>query len=209
MDGDSIALLYLLTALSALVVLVICACAAAWATRDRWMGRSGRRAVAAGAFRSAVVTTDRERQHRRWLVLATAILSLGWAILTFFFFAPAGAIGGLFLGLVELGTGQDDRFFWLSLGAASLSALPLTIAIVVSALLLVQRSEEAPRIGAGTAIYSAVHHGALVLLGLGYAVLAPGPSLDGLAEFTAAAAAPGLLLAAMMATSALLARRDV
>lgn len=199
--------LYLFGAFATFALLAVAAGVLAWASRDRWIGRAGRKAVmAGGAFRSAEVTTDPRRQHRRWLVLATAVLTLGWAIVTFFFFAPAGAIGSLLLGVADIAS-RDGRGFWLALGAASLNAIPLTIAMVVSALLLVQRSEQASKVGVGAAIYSATHHGALIVLGLLYAAFS---RLDEeLAWFTVIAASPGLLLAAMTAASALLTRRDV
>lgn len=206
-EPEAIGYLYLLAAFAVFVVLAIAAGVLAWVSKDRWMGATGRRVVAAGgAFRATEVTTDPKRQHRRWLVLATAVLSMGWAILTFFFFAPAGAIGSLLMGVVDIAS-RDGRGFWLALGVAAIDAIPLTIALVVSSLLLVQRSELGSRVGIGTAIYSATHHGALIVLGILYAVFSD--LGEGLAQLTAVAAAPGLLLAGMTATSALLARRDV
>lgn len=199
--------LYVIGALVMFLALTGAAAAIAWTARDRWVGEPGKRAVAGGAFRSAVVSTSPRRQARGWFVLGTAVLGIAWAILTFFFFAPAGAIGGLFVGVAELGAGDLERGFWLTLGFASLSAVPLTIALVVNGLVMVQRSDSASRVGMGTAAYTALHHGVLVAVGIAYTF---GPDVSNeVAPFTAIAAAPGLVLAAMIAASALLARQDV
>ncbi|MEZ4337868.1 MAG: hypothetical protein R3B82_14715 [Sandaracinaceae bacterium] len=206
-EPETIAYLYLLAAFGVFAVLAAAAGILAWVSNDRWMGATGRRVIqAGGAFRATEVTTDPKQQHRRWLVLGTAVLSMGWAILTFFFFAPAGALGSLIMGVFDIAS-RDGRGFWLALGAASIDAIPLTIALVISSLLLVQRSEQASKVGMGTAIYSAIHHGALVVVGILYAAFSN--LEEGLAVFTVVAAVPGLLLAGLTATSALLARRDV
>ncbi|MCB9595846.1 MAG: hypothetical protein H6719_24205 [Sandaracinaceae bacterium] len=198
---------YMLAALTLFVALTGAATAIAWTARDRWIGEPGKRAVAGGAFRSAVVSTSPRRQGRAWFVLGTAVLGIAWAILTFFFFAPAGALGGFLIGVGELGNAGHDRGFWLTLAFASISAIPLTVALVANGLVMVQRSDHASRVGMGTAAYAALHHGVLVAVGILYSF---GDDVgDGLAPFTAIAASPGLVLAAMIAASALLARRDV
>ncbi|MBX3275392.1 MAG: hypothetical protein KF729_34315 [Sandaracinaceae bacterium] len=202
---DEIGTAYLVMVGTLSLLLAGAAVATAWMTHERWLGAPGRRLLQGGAFRSAGVTTPPRRQVRRFVVLGAAGLMIAWSLLTFFFFAPAGMLAALVATAGELGVTR--AWFWRVLGVAALDALPLTILTIAAAFLLVSRSDQAARLGTYAAIWGAVHHAALIALGLGYELSSSVG--EGLGVFTAVAAALGLALSALSATAALLTRRDV
>lgn len=202
---DEIGTAYLVMVGTLFLLLAGAVAATAWRTHDRWLGAAGRRLVPGGAFRSAGVTTPPRRQLRRFVVLSVAGLMIAWSFVTFFFFAPAGALASL-MSISGAFAGSGGWFYGV-LWLASLDALPLTILTIAAAFLLVSRSDQAARLGTYAAIWGAVHHAALIALGLGFSLSTPFGEEAG--AFTAVAAALGLALSALSATAALLTRRDV
>lgn len=108
-------------------------------------------AVVWAVLRSA---EDRWRPgNLRWTVAGISIVTIAWGLFTSMVLAPAGGLGWLVL--------HEQSWIWNAIGVIAIDGLFLGICAIVAALLVLRRTT---RFASGVAIWSLVHHAAVLAL---------------------------------------------
>lgn len=167
---------------------------------DRWMVAGGALELGEGAFRAGPATKDPRLARRRFFVVTVAVLNVVWAAATSCLLVPAGALGAL------LATNSPSPWFWVGIGLAALDGLPVSLLLGAAAFTLAARKPRATLVNALAGIWSGLHHGAVAVLGIAFAMTG-GREAD-MGWWSAVIAGVGLAHAVLVGAAASLAERQ-